>query len=227
MDHRDAQHDTERIDTADLKFFVVISVIGLTAFLVKNNVPSAGINRYILDIIGSFCCMLYVLPRARAHPWKLDDWGLTSKLSPAGWLGAVGLLVLAFVGPAVITLLFGGSLTFKLSMITDGLGYAWSAFAQEFILCSIAANALAKTKTLRGVWRVPILAGALFGLAHLLPEGFHWPHTPFMMAFTALMGFTVTFYFLKFRNLWPIVALHAIGFPMAQEWLDPLLRGVG
>ena len=220
-------HLPETVDFADIKFAIAMVVVGLTMFFTRNFVPDAGLNRYVTDIIASFCCVAYILPRARRHPDKLDEWGLTTRLSPAGRIAGVGLVVLAFVGPATVAFILGGRLSFSLSMVVSGLGYVWSAFAQEFLLCSILANTLARTRPLRGAWRVPALAGGFFGLAHLLPEGFHWPHIPLMMAFTALMGFTVVFYFLRFRNLWPIVALHAIGFPMLTEWVNPIIRSWG
>jgi len=220
-------HSPATVDFADIKFAVVMVVVGLTLFFTKNFVPDAGLNRYVTDIIASFCCVAYILHRARRHPEKLDEWGLTTRLSPTGRIAGAGLVVLAFAGPATLAFILGGRLSFSLSMVVSGLGYVWSAFAQEFLLCSILANALARTRLFRGAWRVPAFAGVVFGLAHLLPEGFHWPHTPLMMGFTALVGFTVVFYFLRFRNLWPIVALHAIGFPMLTEWVDPVTRSLG
>ena len=140
-----------------------------------------------------------------------------------GWIAGARLIVLAFVGPIATIFLLGGTLFFKPEMITEALGYLWSAFAQEFLLCSIFANNMSRLDLLRGNLRVPLLAGLLFGAFHYHPMNFAWPQTPFMMGFTALMGFTLTFYFLKYRFLWPVIALHAIGFPMLEEWINPLL----
>lgn len=212
------------MDKTDLMFLIFALVASAVLFAVRHIFPEAGWNRYIHDIVGSFCCVLYILPRARKTPEKLDEWGFTELPSSEGWIAGAGLIVLAFAGPVVTTLLLGGTLFFTPELVTEAFGYLWSAFAQEFLLCSIFANNLSRLNLLRGNLRIPILAGLVFGLLHFKPVNISWPQSTFMMGFTALMGFTLTFYFLKYRFIWPVIMLHAIGFPMVAYWIDPLLR---
>ena len=115
-------HSPATVDFADIKFAVVMVVVGLTLFFTKNFVPDAGLNRYVTDIIASFCCVAYILHRARRHPERLDEWGLTTRLSPTGRIAGAGLVVLAFAGPATLAFILGGRLSFSLSMVVSGLG---------------------------------------------------------------------------------------------------------
>jgi len=95
-------HLPETVDFADIKFAIAMVVVGLTMFFTRNFVPDAGLNRYVTDIIASFCCVAYILPRARRHPDKLDEWGLTTRLSPAGRIAGVGLVGLRAGIPALL-----------------------------------------------------------------------------------------------------------------------------
>ena len=77
-----------------------------------------------------------------------------------------------------------------------------------------------KLPYLRGQWRLPLLLGVLFCLAHLPMPGQCLWEIPLQVLATFPLGFVAAYYFLRFRTILPLVALHAIGFVLPVNGIE-------
>jgi hypothetical protein len=210
-----------RIDWADMTFALVLGALVILIKLAEVGCPSLHISRLTTDDIASLLTVGYIIARARRQPEKLDDWGITTRLTPSALLVGFLLLGLAIAPCAAGGIAAAGRLSFEPFYITQMLEYILSAFPQQFILCSVGLGALSTLRPFRGLWRLPLLVGVLFSLAHFwTPARIPGTFVPIQMPLTLVAGFCAAFYFLKFRSILPLTAIHAIIYPLLHNWIE-------
>jgi len=210
----------QKIDWTDIKvaffvgcvFIVIKSVLYIRPGLYLGNLDS---------LVPFLLCILYTINRARHQPEKLDEWGITTPITP---LATIVMLMMLGVGIgclAALGLSLSGELSFKFRYASRMVEYIVSAFPQQFFLCSVILVSLSKVKMLHGQWRLPLVVGLLFALAHFWTP-FHIPGTkiPLQLVGTFPVGFMAAWYFLKFRTLLPLVLSHAVLYVLLNRWVE-------
>jgi hypothetical protein len=120
--------------------------------------------------------------------------------------------------------MLGNELDFEPSYVFRMIDYIVGAFPQQFFLCSVGLASLATLPALRGMWRLPLVVGLCFGIAHLWsPVRFPGLIIPPVAVATTPMGFFAAWYFLRFRNILPLTAFHAIAFVLYSRWVEHLV----
>lgn len=211
----------ETIDRADIKFALLLGVVIILVKLAEASIPALGISRITTDDVASVLTIGYILLRARKQPEKLDAWGLTTRITPAALLSGLFLCVLAVSVLAAISASISESLAFEPGYAAQMVEYIPSAFPQQFVMCSIGLTSLATLKFFRGAWRLPLVVGLVFSLAHFwTPARISGTIIPLQMVLTFPAGFLAAFYFLKFRTILPLTAIHAILYPLLHNWIE-------
>lgn len=210
-----------RIDWADVKYaFLVGAVFALVRFG-GGAAPELQVTRFTTDAVATILTLGYIVFRARRQPEKLDAWGITTPLTAPLLLAGLVLLVAAVGTLAVIATMVGGRPSFEWAFLTQAVEYVLSAFPQQFFMCSVGLTTLAALRPFQGAWRLPLAVGLAFSLAHFwTPSRVPGTVVPFQMLLTFPMGFFAAFYFLKFRNILPLTAIHAISFPLLVGWVE-------
>jgi len=82
-------------------------------------------------------------------------------------------------------------------------------------------NRFSKMKIFQGNWRLPIVIGLFFALAHFWTP-FHIPGTriPLQVIGTFPAGFLAAWYFLRFRNILPLTLSHVIFYVLLHNWVQ-------
>jgi membrane protease YdiL (CAAX protease family) len=71
------------------------------------------------------------------------------------------------------------------------------------------------------MWRIPLAVGLVFSLAHFwTPARIPGTIIPIQMVLVFPAGFFCAFYFLKFRNILPLTAIHAIAYVLLHNWVE-------
>jgi len=217
----DATPAQRPIDWADVKFAVVLGVIMVAVKLAEVGYPSLQVTRFTTDDVASVLTVGYVVARARRQPEKLDDWGITARLTLPALLTGFMLLGIAVGILAAIGLKVAGHLSFEPSYAPQMFEYLLSAFPQQFVLCSVGLATLAALRPFQGAWRLPLAVGFAFSLAHFwTPTGIPGTMIPIQMPLTFAAGFFAASYFLKFRSILPLTAIHAISYPLLHNWIE-------
>lgn len=208
------------IDWLDVKFSVCLGLFytPLKAVELLCDNPG-GLGSSIGDIM-TIPCIAYILWRTQREPDKLREWGLTTPLTTRALLYAAGMFVMAIGVLVVACLAYGRTMSFDIAYLFRMTDYVSGAFPQQFVLCSILLVSLEKMPALRGAWRIPLLCGFLFFAAHLWALVYD-PSKFFLFSLNLIpMGIVVTAYFLRFRTIIPILALHAFVFVLSTNWLE-------
>jgi hypothetical protein len=212
------------IDCVDVKFTLILGVVSVIALVLEMSAPALQVRMDTRGALGFVLTMGYIVWRARRQPEKLDDWGITTPLTLPLLLTGLALLLGTVGTLAMTSISVGGRPSFDIAFLPRSIEYILGAFPQQFVMCSIGLASLATFPALRGTWRLPLAVGLTFGLAH-----FWSPHrvpgtiVPIEMLLTFPVGFCAVFYFLKFRNILPLTAIHAIAFPLVVNWVDKYL----
>lgn len=183
--------------------------------------PAWEVSRITTDDLVSAMTVTYILFRARRRPEKLDHWGLTTRMTfSALAIGiALGILSLSLLAAGSISLT--GTIRFEARYISQMVEYIPAAFPQQFVMCSIGLATLATLPTFRGLWRLPLFVGLIFSLAHFwTPARIPGTIIPIQMLLTFPAGFLAAFYFIKFRSILPLTAIHAITYPLLHNWIE-------
>jgi hypothetical protein len=206
------------IDWMDFKFTLAIGMIYLLLTWLSFSQPAWQLKD--LNALVPFLCVLgYILVRARHQPEKLDEWGITTPLGLPAFAAALALLAIGVGGLLPITgIARAGGPRFEVSYLPHFAYYLIGAFPQQFVLCSVGLVSLAKLPLLRGYWRLPLLVGFLFFLAHFAIPGKGLADVPRELAILFPGGFLAAAYFLKFRSILPLTALHAILYILLATW---------
>ena len=211
----------EKIDWADIKFALSLGVVTILVKLAEASLPAWQISRITTDDVASVLTVGYILFRARKQPDKLDAWGLTTRITPAALLSGLILCVLAVSLLGAIGANLSGRLPLDPGYVAQMVEYIPAAFPQQFVMCSIGLATLATLKPFRGSWRLPLVVGLVFSLAHFwTPARISGTIIPLQMVLTFPAGFICSFYFLKYRNILPLTALHAVIYPLLHNWIE-------
>lgn len=212
------------VDWADLRFAVFLGAISVLALVLARSVPALQIERPTRDAIASVVTVGYIVSRARRQPEKLDAWGITTPVTMSMLFAGLGLLAVAVGTLAITSFWVGGRPDFDISLLARAIEYILSGFPQQFVLCSIGLASLATFPALRGTWRLPLAVGLVFSLGHFWAEK-RVPGSvaPLQMLLTFPAGFFAAYYFLRFRSILPLTAIHAISYPLLVNWVEKYL----
>lgn len=210
-----------RIDWADIKFTLLLGVIMTGVKVLELYVPILRVSGETTGSVASILILGYVIFRAEHEPEKLKAWGLTVPLTGSALLTG---LVMLFVSVGVLALggiATAGRLAFEPAYVTQMVNYIPGAFPQQFAMCSVGLATLAALPLFRGLWRLPLAVGLIFSLLHFwTPARIPGTIIPLQMVLTFPAGFFVTLYFLKFRSILPLIAIHAIVYPLLHNWIE-------
>lgn len=210
-----------KIDWRDIRFALVLGIVTIFLKMVTFYIPSWHFSRTTGDIALTTFTVGYILARARRMPHQLDQWGLTTVLTPAALLTGLSLLVFSVLVLAGLGFLIAGGLIFEPVYMAEMIEYIPAAFPQQFVLCSVGLVSLASLSAFRGTWRLPLLVGALFSLAHFwTPVRIPGTIVPVQMLITLPAGAGAAWYFLRFRNILPLTVIHAVLYPLMHHWIE-------
>ena len=134
------------------------------------------------------------------------------------------LLALSAALLATTGYLLAGTLSFESRYITEMVEYIPAAFPQQFVLCSVVLTSLATLPVFQGKWRLSIVVGVAFSLAHFwTPARIPGTFIPVQMLITLPAGFGAALYFLTYRNILPLTAIHAVFYPLMHHWIEQQL----
>jgi hypothetical protein len=207
-----------RIDWKDVRFTFFLA--GVFMLLKWTNFTRPEWHLNTTDALVPFLLTLgYIVARARRQPEKLDEWGITTPLT----FPAVALALALFgVGVGVLTvstgIAFAGGPRFEPSYVPRMVDYIVGAFPQQFVMCSVGLVSLAKLRPFRNTWMLALAVGLAFCLAHFLLPGKALSTMLLELATLFPAGFLAAGYFLKFRNLLPLTAMHAALFVLLSSW---------
>lgn len=85
-------------------------------------------------------------------------------------------------------------------------------------MCLVGLASLAKLTLFRGALRLPFAVGLAFCLARFVLPGKSLSVVPQELVTLFPAGFLAACYFLKFRNILPLTALHAILYILLSSW---------
>jgi len=207
------------IDWSDWKIAVLVGISTAAIKLLAHARPDWRING--MDVIVANVLLVgYIVARARRTPEKLDEWGLTTPLSPAALISGLLLLLTGVVVIAGVASTYA-TLEFRPDYVPKMVNYLLGAFPQQFFMCSVGLVTLAKFPVFQGAWRLPLFVGLVFGLAHWwTPATIPGTFIPIQMVCTIPVGFICAFYFLKFRNILPLTLMHAILYVLWASWVE-------
>jgi len=212
------------VDWVDAKFALLLGVIMVFVKVTSDAHPDWHFCRTTIDDIASVMIIGYVIARARRHPEKLDEWGLST---PITWPAVLMGVALAAIGIGMLvagTILANGTLSFEPAYVSQMIEYIPAGFPQQFVMCSIGLAALSTLRAFRGSWRLPLAVGVVFSLAHFwTPARIPGTIVPVQMILTLPAGFFAAFYFLKFRTIVPLTAIHAVMYPLLHNWIEMCL----
>lgn len=212
-------------DKPDLKDIKVGIFVGVVFVIIKVLKIKAGLNLGNLDALIPFLvCILYIVFRARRDPEKLDEWGITKPVTMSAVFVFVLITGMGIGSLAAFGLLLSDSLSFELRYVKNMVDYIPAAFPQQFFLCSVDLVSFSKMKIFQGNWRLPIVVGLFFALAHFWTP-FHIPGTriPLQVIGTFPAGFLAAWYFLRFRNILPLTLSHIIFYVLLHNWVQVYL----
>jgi len=208
------------IDWRDIYFAFFVGVVA--AFFKLAAVTQRDWNLGGSDALAASLLFVgYIFYRARHEPEKLDEWGLTTKITGKAVFVGAGLLCLGVLALAALGMALVGGLSFQVSYFPRMLDYTTGAFPQQFAMCSVFLVNLAKLRVLQGLWRLPMLVGLLFGLAHFwTPAPIPGTVIPLQVPGTIPMGFLCAWYFLRFRTILPLILCHIVLFVLLVHWVE-------
>ncbi len=209
----------EPMDWLDIGFAVFVGALFVPMKAIELLYGNPGNIGGSLGGTGSIICLAYIFWRANRQPEKLREWGITAPITGMAIVVFVGLMSLTAFVLAATSLSQGGAPTFEFGYIFRMIDYVSGAFPQQFLFFAVGIVNLEKLSFLRGNWRLPLLMGVTFAAGHLFDIKYIWG-IPTAILVTLPMGFGVTYYFLRFRTIIPIVAFHAIGFVLLTNWVE-------
>ncbi len=221
MNQPDTPVEVRQIDWLDLKYALFVGVVLALLKFGLGSVPSLDINRHTIDALATVLTLGYIICRARRQPQKLDDWGITTPLTPKTLLAGLAMLLLATGTLAAISFAVSDGPSLHPALPAQALEYLLSAFPQQFFLCSVGLAVLSTLRPLRGTLRLPLAVGLAFGAAHFwTPALIPGSIIPVQVVITAVAGFVAAQYFLVFRNILPLTLIHAIAYPLLVHWVE-------
>lgn len=208
------------IDRLDLAAAIVIGLIFAIVKALALSMPKSGAGPSS-STLPCGLCVGYIIYRGRKDPEKLDEWGITTPLTRGAVAAILVMMLLAGGALGAVGHALSGTLSFAPSWVFRAINYVVAAFPQQFFLCSVGLVSLAKLPFFRGLWRLPLLLGLLFGLAHFWsPVRIPGSQFPVQAIITMPMGFLCAHYFLRYRTILPLAAAHAVMFVLFMSWVE-------
>jgi len=206
------------IDWMDVKFTFFVGFVYLLVIWTSFARPDWQLNN--LNSMAPFLLTLgYIAVRARRQPDKLDEWGITTPLSLPGVAAALVLLGIGVGGCIAATgIASAGGPRFEPSYVARMVDYTVGAFPQQFVMCSVGLVSLSKLRLFRNPWMLAFAVGLTFCLAHFALPGKGISTIPQELATLFPAGFLAAGYFLTFRNILPLTALHAVLYVFLSTW---------
>jgi hypothetical protein len=195
--------ENESIDWLDIKATACIGVFfaGLRGRLDHNT----------LVMMVVLLCLFYIGWRCRGDIHKLKEWGITLDNFWSASFVAFILTIIATVVLASITYMKVGKVSLDPELFSKMVLYIQGAFPQQFLLFGLVFGNLSKLPVLCGRFSLPIVGGLFFAALHL--------HAPFQMIGTFVLGFVCITFFLHFRTILPLIAMHAYLQPLNAFWI--------
>lgn len=208
------------IDRLDLAAAIIIGLIFAVVKALALSMPKWGVGPSS-SILPCVLCVGYIIYRGRKDPEKLDEWGITTPIT-RGAAASILVMILSAAGAlGAVGHALSGTLPFAPSYVFRAINYVVGAFPQQFFLCSVGLVSLAKLPFFQGLWRLPLVLGLLFGLAHFWsPVRIPGSQVPVQALITMPMGFLCAHYFLRYRTILPLTAAHAIVFVLFMSWVE-------
>jgi ABC-type Fe3+ transport system permease subunit len=205
-------------DWQDIRFCVAIGIVYMALTWTIFAKPAWQLNN-LNSTAPFFLTLGYIVVRARRQPEKLDEWGITTPLGLPALATALALLGIGVGGCIAATgILSAGGPRFDVSYLPRMADYIVGAFPQQFVMCSVGLVSLARLPVFHGNWRLPLAVGFAFCFAHFALPGKSWATILFELAILTPAGILAAGYFLKFRSILPLTALHAILFVLLSTW---------
>jgi len=215
--------DTPSIDRADVYCAFAVGLVAAAMKTVSYVVPHWHLGSSD-GLVASLIFLGYIVYRARRQPEKLDAWGLTTPITPGAAFTALLLLAAGVASLTALGHVAAGGIRFEGTYAAHMINYIPGAFPQQFAMCSVFLMNLEKLPVFQGPWRLPVIVGLGFGLAHfwtpyLIPGTF----IPVQVILTMPVGFAVAWYFLRFRTILPLILSHAILYVCLNRWVQAYL----
>ncbi|MBL9183860.1 MAG: hypothetical protein JNN17_17095 [Verrucomicrobiaceae bacterium] len=208
------------IDRLDLAAAIVIGLIFAIVKALALSMPKWGAGP-ASSTLPCVLCVGYIIYRGRKDPEKLDEWGITTPMTRGAVAAILVMMLLAAGALGAVGHALSGTLSFAPSYVFRAISYVVAAFPQQFFLCSVGLVSLAKLPFFRGLWRLPLVLGLLFGLAHFWsPVRISGSAFPVQSLITMPMGFLCAHYFLRYRTILPLTAAHAVVFVLFMSWVE-------
>lgn len=208
------------IDRLDLAAAILIGLIFAVVKALALSMPKWGAGP-ASSTLPCVLCVGYIIYRGRKDPEKLDEWGITTPLTRGAVTGILVMMLVAAGALGAVGHALSGTLAVAPSYVFRAINYVVSAFPQQFFLCSVGLVSLAKLPFFRGAWRLPLVLGLLFGLAHFWsPVRISGSPFPVQALITMPMGFLCAHYFLRYRTILPLTVAHVIVFVLFMSWVE-------
>lgn len=208
------------VDRRDWALALVTGVVAVAVKAVALTQPAWRMG----EVDGFLPCLIvvgYIVYRARREPEKLDTWGLTTPLRAAAVWMALAMLLAGVAALAGFAFMVAKGLTWEGRYVTAMVQYLAAAFLQQFFMCSVGIVTLEQVRMLQGRWRIPLVVGLIFAAAHFwTPHRIPGTFIPVQVPLTFPVGFLVSWYFLRFRTIVPLVVLHAILYVLLNRWVE-------
>lgn len=208
------------IDRLDLGAAIIIGLIFAVVKALALSMPKLGAGP-TTSTLPCVLCVGYIIYRGRKDAEKLDEWGITTPITRGATAGILVMILFAAGALGAVGYALSGTFPFSPSYVFRAINYVVGAFPQQFFLCSVGLVSLAKLPYFRGLWRLPLVLGLLFGLAHFWsPVRIPGSEFPVQALITVPMGFLCAHYFLRYRTILPLTAAHAIVFVLFTSWVE-------
>lgn len=208
------------IDRLDLAAAIIIGLIFAVVKALALSMPKWGAGPST-STLPCVLCVGYVIYRGRKDPEKLDEWGITTPITRSAVAAILVMMLFAAGALGAVGHALSGTLTFAPSYVFRALNYVVGAFPQQFFLYSVGLVSLSKLPFFRGLWRLSLALGLLFGLAHFWsPVRIPGSQLPVQTLITMPMGFLCAQYFLRYRTILPLTAAHAVVFVLFMSWVE-------
>ena len=208
------------IDRLDVAAAIIIGLIFALVKALALSMPKWGAGP-TSSTLPCVLCVGYIIYRGRQAPEKLDEWGITTSITRGAVAGILVMMLFAVGALGAVGYALSGTLPFAPSYVFRAINYVVGAFPQQFFLCSVGLVSLAKLPFFRGLWRLPLVLGLLFGLAHFWsPVRIPGSQLPVQALITMPMGFLCAHYFLRYRTILPLTAAHAVVFVLFMSWVE-------
>jgi hypothetical protein len=128
--HGECIRPRNKADWADMAFVVIVGLIAALLKILGAVKPDMQISLHTENTAASVLVMGYVIARARRNPEKLDEWGLSTRLTFPAIVTGLLLIALAVGFRVVESMAVGGKVILEPFLASQALEYTLSAFPQ-------------------------------------------------------------------------------------------------